>query len=110
GRPERETLNAMAIAAVTAPTLGVVFKGELSSMKSLVNGMASRAGWEAAELAAAGLTGPLDVFEGTAGFDAMAGGAFALPDAEQPMLTAADVSIKPYPTVFMTHAAIAAAQ
>src|SRR5690606_19496935 len=103
------TLNAMAIAAITAPTLGVVFKGELSGMKSLVNGMAARAGWEAAELAAAGISGPGDALEGVAGFDAMAGGAFSVPDPGSAMLTASDVSIKVFPTVFMIHSAIAAA-
>jgi 2-methylcitrate dehydratase len=101
--------NAMAIAAITAPTLGVVFKGELSHVKSLVNGMSCRAGWEAVDLAEAGLTGPKNVFEGVGGFDQMAGGPFLAPDASSPMLTAADVSLKAYPTVFMTHAAIASA-
>jgi 2-methylcitrate dehydratase PrpD len=51
----------------------------------------------------------MNVFEGTAGFDQMAGGAFLAPDPSAPMLTAADVSLKAYPTVFMTHAAIASA-
>lgn len=109
GHPDDVVINAMAIATITAPTLGVVFKGELSHTKSLVNGMAARAGWEAAELAAAGITGPRDAFEGTAGFDQMSGGAFIPPDPEADMLTAADVSLKAYPTVFMTHTAIASA-
>jgi len=108
-QPDDVVINAMAIATITAPTLGVVFKGELSHTKSLVNGMAARAGWEAVELAAAGITGPRDAFEGTAGFDQMSGGAFIPPDQDGPMLTAADVSLKAYPTVFMTHTAIAAA-
>jgi 2-methylcitrate dehydratase PrpD len=109
GLDDKVIANAMAIAAITAPTLGVVFKGQLSHAKSLVNGMATRAGWEALDLAEAGLTGPMNAFEGTAGFDQMAGGAFLAPDPAAPMLTAADVSLKAFPTVFMTHAAIASA-
>src|SRR5690606_19908075 len=46
---------------------------------------------------------------GTAGFNQMAGGPFLAPDSSEPMLTCADVSLKAYPTVFMTHSAIACA-
>jgi 2-methylcitrate dehydratase PrpD len=98
--------QAAAIATVTAPTLGVVFKGRVSGVKSLVNGMAGRAAWEAVDLALAGLTGPSDALEAPGGFDTMVGGErlHALPRLGCP-----DISLKAYPTVFMTHAAIAAA-
>ena len=109
GCDDTVTANAMAIGAITAPTLGAVFKGQLSSAKSLVNGMAARAGWEAVDLAVAGITGPRDAFEAAGGFDTMAGGPFIPPDKGQPMLTAADVSLKAYPTMFMTHTSIASA-
>jgi 2-methylcitrate dehydratase PrpD len=99
----------MAIGAITAPTLGVVFKGQMSDAKSLVNGMAARAGWEAVDLALAGITGPRDAFEAAGGFDTMTGGPFIAPDHNAPFLTGADVSLKAYPTVFMTHTAIASA-
>lgn len=99
-------LNAMSIAALTAPTLGVVFKGEMSGMKSVVNGLAGKAAWEAVELARAGLTGPSDVLEGTAGFESQTR---ARPDLDTPALGADDIAFKAYPTVFLTHASIAAA-
>src|SRR5690606_639438 len=97
GLDDKTIANAMAIAAITGPTLGVVFKGQLSQAKSLVNGMACRAGWEAVDLAREGITGPMDVLEGTAGFNQMAGGPFLAPDSSEPMLTCADVSLKAYP-------------
>ncbi len=104
---DRQTqLNAMSIAALTSPTLGVVFKGEMSGMKSVVNGLAGKAAWEAMDLARAGLTGPSDVLEGTAGFESQTR---ARPELEAATLGVEDIAFKAYPTVFLTHASIAAA-
>jgi 2-methylcitrate dehydratase PrpD len=106
GASAEQAVHAAAIGAVTAPTLGVVFRGQLSSAKSLVNGMAARAAWEAAAMASAGLTGPLDALEGEGGFERMIG-SHRLDSL--PSVGVLDVSLKAYPTVFTAHAAIAAA-
>ena len=102
--------QAIAIAAVTAPTLAVVFRGELSDAKSLVSGLAVQAGWQAAELARAGVTGPRDVLEGPAGYDEMVGGPPELRSVGPESTTdARKVQQKAFPTVFTIHAAIEAA-
>jgi 2-methylcitrate dehydratase len=102
--------QAIAIAAVTAPTLAVVFRGELSDAKSLVSGLAVQAGWQAAELARAGVTGPRDVLEGPAGYDEMVGGPPELRSVGPESTTdARRVQQKAFPTVFTIHSAIEAA-
>ena len=107
---DRALSEAIAIAAVTAPALAVVFRGELSDTKSLVSGLAVQAGWQAAELAHAGVTGPRDVLEGSAGYDEQVGGQ---PDLEsvgpESWTDARCVQQKAFPTVFTIHAAIEAA-
>ena len=102
--------QAIAIAAVTAPALAVVFRGELSDAKSLVSGLAVQAGWQAAELARAGVTGPRDVLEGPAGYDEMVGGQPLLrPVGSESTTDARRVQQKAFPTVFTIHSAIEAA-
>jgi 2-methylcitrate dehydratase len=107
---DRTLSQAIAIAAVTAPALAVVFRGELSDAKSLVSGLAVQAGWQAAELAGAGLTGPRDVLEGPSGYDEMVGGQPELGSVGHESTTdARRVQQKAFPTVFTIHAAIEAA-
>jgi 2-methylcitrate dehydratase len=102
--------EAIAIAAVTAPALAVVFRGELSDTKSLVSGLAVQAGWQAAELARAGVSGPRDVLEGPAGYDELVGGQPELRSVGPESWTdARQVQQKAFPTVFTIHAAIEAA-
>lgn len=107
GLDQAATAHAIAIATVSAPTLGGVFRGRISDLKSMVNGLSSRAAWSAVRLAKAGVTGPLDVFESAAGWDEMVGGPFGAPDGGQN--TAERVILKGYPAVFTVHSCIAAA-
>ena len=59
--------HAIAISAAQAATLGVVRRGELSHSKFLASALVAERGVEAAQLAAAGVTGPMTVFEDTRG-------------------------------------------
>lgn len=110
GLDDHALSDAIAIAAVTAPALAVVFRGELSDAKSLVSGLAVQAGWQAAELARAGVGGPRDVLEGPAGYDELIGGRPELGSVGAACWTdARRVQQKAFPTVFTIHAAIEAA-
>lgn len=100
------TVQAMALAALTAPALAVVFRGELSDAKSMVSGLAAQSAWRAVAMARAGLTGPRDVLEGSGGFDELVGGPIEIGAAE---VDARSIWHKAHPTVFFVHAAIDAA-
>lgn len=102
--------NALALAAITAPTLGVVFRGRISDAKSLINGLAVLTGLRAAELAARGVTGPANAFEGPSGFNQMIGPPLSTRD--QPaneLLGPGSIWRKRYPIVFHAHAAVESA-
>lgn len=102
--------NAVAISAVTSPILAVVFKGDMSDLKSMVSGLALQNSWRSLALAAQGLTGPLNALEGTAGFNQQIGGEpLAIADALELGLDARSVALKPYPTIFTIHSALEAA-
>jgi 2-methylcitrate dehydratase len=110
GLDDDALINAMAIAAVTAPALAVVFRGELSDAKSLVSGLAAQTAWQAVDLASAGVTGPRDVLEGSGGYDEMVGGKPELGDLSPATWTDSRVvQQKAFPTVFTIHAALEAA-
>jgi len=103
-------VHAIAIAAVNAPALGVVFRGELSDAKNLVNGFASLSGWQAARLASGGVTGPRDALDGPAGLGEQVAGSLdrtRLGCWEQ--YGPGSAWLKAYPTVFHIHSAIHAA-
>jgi 2-methylcitrate dehydratase len=61
------TANAIAISAAQAAALGVVRRGQLSHSKFLASALVAERGVEAALLAAAGMTGPMTVFEDSRG-------------------------------------------
>ncbi len=101
--------NGIAIASVTAPALGVVFRGEMSDAKNLVNGLAAVAGLRAFRMAQGGVTGPRDALEGPAGFNTQIGGSATIA-VDAPFDKGPSVAwIKAYPTVFHIHSAIEAA-
>jgi 2-methylcitrate dehydratase len=72
---EPETANAVAIAGTALNALRVTRTGALSQWKGLAYPFTAFASVEAAFLAARGITGPAEVFEGNKGFmDSIAGG------------------------------------
>jgi 2-methylcitrate dehydratase len=103
GVDDATTVQAMALAALTAPTLAVVFRGELSDAKSMVSGLAAQSAWRAVAMARAGLTGPRDVLEGSGGFDEQVGGPIEI---GADVVDARSIWHKAHPTVFFVHAAI----
>src|SRR5262245_180001 len=58
-----KTAHAIAISAAQSASLGVVRRGKLSHSKFLASALVAGRGLEAAQLAAAGMTGPITVFE-----------------------------------------------
>jgi 2-methylcitrate dehydratase len=62
-----KTAHAIAISAAQSASLGVVRRGQLSHSKFLATALVAERGVEAALLAAAGVTGPMTVFEDTRG-------------------------------------------
>src|SRR4029453_13943854 len=71
---EPETANAVAIAGTAPNALRVTRTGELSQWKGLAYPFPPLGGVEAAFLAARGISGPAEVFEGNKGFmDSIAG-------------------------------------
>jgi len=67
GLDVEKTAHAIAISAAQSASLGVVRRGELSHSKFLASALVAERGVEAAQLAAAGVTGPMTVFEDTRG-------------------------------------------
>ena len=68
------TANAIAIAASHNNTLAQSQRGNIPMMKATAEAMISRGGVEAALLAARGLTGPEEIFEGAAGWSKIVAG------------------------------------
>jgi len=110
---DRERLaDALALGATYSPALGVVRGGHISAAKWLGSGLAGHVGMLAALLAAEGLSGPRGVLDDRHGW-----GEVVLPGAELARLVApADsdfriehASIKAYPCVMTSQAAVAAA-
>jgi 2-methylcitrate dehydratase len=60
--------QAMAIGATHQHTLSQLQEGAMATIKASADGWVAKAGVEAAALAAAGLTGPVELFEGKAGW------------------------------------------
>ena len=99
--------HALAIAA-NYPTLGALRVGQISMMKAASAGLAASRGIEAAYLAAHGVTGPLEVFEGKRGLAALVIG-----ECDWDLLTAPITGwrlprtcLKQYPAAYIIHSAI----
>jgi 2-methylcitrate dehydratase len=75
---EAETANAVAIAGTALNALRVTRTGALSQWKGLAYPFAAFGAVEAALLAARGITGPAEVFEGNKGFVESVAGPFAI--------------------------------
>ena len=103
--------HAIGISACHHFTLGAAVAGKLSMMKNTVDPMATRAGVEAALLAAKGYTGPENVLDGKEGMFHCLG-----PDWDLEKLTGdlgkgfriKDCGMKAYPTEALTHTPITA--
>jgi 2-methylcitrate dehydratase len=106
------TAHAMAIAASHQNTLAQLQSGAVSMIKGTAEGWVAKAGVEAALLAHHGVTGPLGLMEGAAGWAACVAGkvdfdALCAPiDGRYRLL---ESSIKPYPAVATAVAPIRAA-
>jgi 2-methylcitrate dehydratase len=75
---ERQTANAIAIAGTSLNALRVTRTGELSHWKGLAYPAMASAATQATFLAARGITGPREVFEGNKGFKDAIAGAFEI--------------------------------
>jgi 2-methylcitrate dehydratase len=67
GLDEEKLAHAIALGAARAPTPVAVREGAISAAKSIANALIAQNGMQAALLAAAGVTGPLDLFEAERG-------------------------------------------
>jgi 2-methylcitrate dehydratase len=99
--------HALAIAA-SYPTIGQLRVGQISMMKAASAGLAASRGVEAAYLAAHGVTGPLEIFEGKRGMSAL-----MLGECDWDVLTAPieawrlpRTCLKQYPAAYIIHSAI----
>jgi 2-methylcitrate dehydratase len=111
GDPLR-TAHAMAIAGSHQNTLAQLQSGAISMIKGTAEGWIAKAGVEAALLAQHGVTGPLALMEGSAGWAATVAGtvdfeALCAPLAGRYRLL--ETSLKPYPTVATAVAPVRAA-
>lgn len=104
--------NALGLAATFGPALGIARFGQLSAAKWLASGMVCHTAVISTELAAAGLTGPRAVLEGPRGWaqTVTAGGDVArMVDPWTDTFRIEDASIKAYPSLGTSQAAVAAA-
>ena len=109
---EAERAHAMALAVSQSTGLWQTRHDPASMGKQLHTAHAARAGFEAARLAAAGFTGPLDILEGEQGFFQA-----TCPDGDPQNVTRGpdaawmihEVSFKPWPACRHAHAVIDAA-
>ena len=106
------TANAIALAGSQNNTLAQMQRGDLPMSKAVAEAQIAKGGVEAALLAAAGLTGPAEIFEGVAGWaGAVAGGvdfaALVAPTGQRFRLM--ETCMKPYAAVAGAMAPIQAA-
>ncbi|HEY7301662.1 MAG TPA: MmgE/PrpD family protein [Xanthobacteraceae bacterium] len=112
GLDSARTANAIAISAAQSASLGAVRRGQLSHSKFLASALVAERGVEASLLAAAGVTGPMTVFENTRG---IAKGVFHADDLETLVAPLGGlhmvegVTIKAYPGMDTSQAAAEAA-
>jgi 2-methylcitrate dehydratase len=106
------TAHAMAIAGSHQNTLAQLQSGAISMIKGTAEGWVAKAGVEAALLASHGVTGPLELMEGAAGWAANVAGAVDFDALCVPLdgrYRLLETSIKPYPAVATATAPIRAA-
>src|SRR5262245_35297001 len=113
GLDAEKTAHAIAISAAQSASLGVVRRGQLSHSKFLASALVAERGVEAAQLAAAGVTGPMTVFEDTRGISK---GVFRIEDdlaslvaPLAPLHMVEGVTIKAFPGMDTSQAATEAA-
>lgn len=106
------TANAIAIAASHNNTLAQSQRGNIPMMKATAEAMISKGGVEAALLAAGGLTGPEEIFEGAAGWGIVVAGSLdadALTAPCNDRYRVMDACLKPYAAVAGAMAPVRAA-
>jgi 2-methylcitrate dehydratase len=101
----------MAIAASHQNTLAQLQTGGVANMKATAEAWVAKAGVEAALMVKAGVTGPLDLLEGSAGWIGSVAGGCHLDQLLSPIehYLMFDSSLKPYPAVATTMSSIACA-
>jgi 2-methylcitrate dehydratase len=114
GLDKERIAHAVALGAARGPTPVAVREGAISAAKSIANALIAQSGMQAALLAAAGVTGPLDLFEAERGLKAVFAHA---PEAAVEILGAplpaatfiSRVAIKAFPCFAGGQSAVAAA-
>ena len=114
GDDPRVTAHALAIAASHTNTLAQAQRGHIPLMKATAEANIAKGGVEAALLAAGGLTGPDEIFEGVAGWAKMVAGtldfdALTAPVGAHYRYRILDTCFKPYAAVAGAMAPIRAA-
>lgn len=102
-----QTYEAINIATTNAPALLQTRVGELSMWKGVASAYGARCGLQSTLLAARGMTGPREVFEGKHGLENQVCGPLDLPAGDEWRSTG--VLIKKYPAQVYTQSAIEAA-
>jgi 2-methylcitrate dehydratase len=112
GLTEDQMVSAVGIAGSSHFTVGGVVAGHLTNMKNAADPMAVEAGVRGAMLAAAGYSGPVEVFEGKEGlFEVLSNvkwNANALVDRLGEEFLITQCSVKAFPTEALTHQPITA--
>ncbi|HLG74065.1 MAG TPA: MmgE/PrpD family protein [Chloroflexota bacterium] len=109
--PER-LANALGLSATFGPTLGIARAGHLSAAKWLASGMVGHTAMIAVELAAAGISGPRTALEGPRGWAQTVSAGADLEELVDPWgghFGIEDASIKAFPSLATSQAAVAAA-
>lgn len=106
GLGAERTAQALSIAVTDSPALLQTRAGELSTWKAFAFPSAARRGVTAAFLAADGVTGPPEIFEGRYGLQAVATGPFDLAPSSW---RCRSVRLKLYQAQYFTHTAVEAA-
>lgn len=103
--------HAMAIAGSHQNTLAQLQNGGVATMKATAEAWVAKAGVEAALLAQAGITGPLDLIEGSSGWSKAVAAEIDVMGLLAPMdhYRMFESNLKPYPAVATTMAAISCA-
>jgi 2-methylcitrate dehydratase len=114
GLDKEKLAHAIALGAARAPTPVAVREGAISAAKSIANALIAQSGMQAALLAAAGVSGPLDLFEAERGLKSVfahapeqAAELLGAPLAEENFVSR--VAIKAYPCFAGGQSAVAAA-
>lgn len=105
--------HALSLSAARCATSAIVRAGDLSAAKSIANALVAHSGAEATLLASHGLTGPLAIADHARGMKTLFANKEAIAALTAPMPAAGkgyilQASIKPYPSVATSQAAVAA--